>query len=64
LLCWGKVIDCVADDGKTPEDPKAAAKGGASAAPAKGGAGAAAAPAKGGAAQAAAKPAAKPPAKK
>jgi elongation factor 1-alpha len=61
VVMLGKVIDVVADDGKPPEDPKAAAaKGGAGAAPAKGGA--AAAPAKGGAA--AAKPAAKPPAKK
>jgi elongation factor 1-alpha len=58
VVMLGKVIECIADDGKPPEDPKAAAKGGA--APAKGGA--AAAPAKGGAA--AAKPAAKPPAKK
>jgi len=56
VVMLGKVIDCVADDGKPVEDPKA--KG--AAAPAKGGA--AAAPAKGGAA--AAKPAAKPPAKK
>jgi len=65
VVMLGKVIDAVADDGKPPEDPKAAAKAGAAgagagAAPAKGGA--AAAPAKGGAA--AAKPAAKPPAKK
>jgi elongation factor 1-alpha len=63
VVMLGKVIDVVADDGKPPEDPKAAKAGaGAGAAPAKGGAGAAAAPAKGGAA--AAKPAAKPPAKK
>jgi elongation factor 1-alpha len=61
VVMLGKVIDVIADDGKPPEDPKAAAKGGAAAAPAKGGA--AAAPAKGGA-QPAAKPAAKPPAKK
>jgi elongation factor 1-alpha len=61
VVMLGKVIDVVADDGKPPEDPKAAKAGaGAGAAPAKGGA--AAAPAKGGAA--AAKPAAKPPAKK
>jgi len=59
VVMLGKVIDVVADDGKPPEDPKAA-KAGAGGAPAKGGA--AAAPAKGGAA--AAKPAAKPPAKK
>jgi elongation factor 1-alpha len=57
VVMLGKVVDVVADDGKPPEDPKAAAKAGA--APAKGGA----APAKG-AAPAAAKPAAKPPAKK
>jgi len=62
VVMLGKVIECTADDGKPPEDPKAAAKGQGGAAPAKGGA-AAAAPAKGGAA-AAAKPAAKPPAKK
>jgi elongation factor 1-alpha len=58
VVMLGKVIECIADDGKPPEDPKAAAKGGA--APAKGGADSA--PAKGGAASA--KPAAKPPAKK
>jgi len=61
VVMLGKVVDCVADDGKPPEDPKAkkeeAAKPGAP--PAKGGP----APAKG-AAQPAAKPAAKPPAKK
>jgi elongation factor 1-alpha len=66
VVMLGKVIECVADDGKPPEDPKAKAAAGA--APAKGGAGAA--PAKGGAGAAAAKPAAakpaaaKPPAKK
>jgi elongation factor 1-alpha len=61
VVMLGKVIDVVADDGKPPEDPKAAAaKGGAGAAPAKGGA----APAKGGAAPAAKPAAAKPPAKK
>jgi len=58
VVMLGKVVDVVADDGKPPEDPKAAAKG--AAAPAKGGA----APAKGAAPAAAAKPAAKPPAKK
>jgi elongation factor 1-alpha len=71
VVMLGKVIDCVADDGKPPEDPKAA-KAGAGAAPAKGGAGAAAkpgagaaaAPAKPGAGAAAKPPAAKPPAKK
>jgi len=56
VVMLGKVIDAKADDGKPPEDPKAAAKGpaGAGAAPAKGGpAGAGAAPAKGGPAAAA-----------
>jgi len=61
VVMLGKVIDAVADDGKPPEDPKAAAKGGA--APTKAG-GAAGAPAKGGAAPAAKPAAAKPPAKK
>jgi len=68
VVMLGKVIECVADDGKPPEDPKA--KPAAGGAPAKGGA-AGAAPAKPGAAgaapakPAAAKPAAaKPPAKK
>jgi len=55
VVMLGKVIDCVADDGKPVEDPKAKA---AADPKAKG----AAAPAKG--AAAAAKPAAKPPAKK
>jgi elongation factor 1-alpha len=53
VVMLGKVVDVVADDGKPPEDPKAAAAKGA-----KGGA----PPAKG--AAPAAKPAAKPPAKK
>jgi len=66
VVMLGKVVECTADDGKPPEDPKASKKeepkkeaAGGGAAPAKGGA----APAKGGA-QPAAKPAAKPPAKK
>jgi elongation factor 1-alpha len=66
VVMLGKVIDCVADDGKPAEDPKAkgaaAGKPAAGAAAGKPAAGAAAKPAAAGAA--AAKPAAKPPAKK